>query len=38
MRRLLEDLAEMRALGGTTTQANPNEVAKLKEHCGSEEW
>ena len=31
MRRLLKDIAEGRALGDTTTLADPNVVAKLKE-------
>jgi acetyl-CoA synthetase len=30
MRRLLRDIAEGRALGDTTTLADPNVVAKLK--------
>ncbi len=31
MRRLLRDIADGRALGDTTTLADPNVVAKLKE-------
>ena len=31
MRRLLKDIAEGRALGDTTTLADPNVVQKLKE-------
>ena len=31
MRRLLKDIAEGRALGDTTTLADPNVVARLKE-------
>jgi len=37
MRRLLKDIAEGRALGDTTTLADPNVVAKLKEQYESEE-
>ncbi len=37
MRRLLKDIAEGRALGDTTTLADPNVVAKLKDQYESEE-
>jgi len=37
MRRLLRDIAEGRALGDTTTLADPNVVAKLKEEYESTE-
>ncbi|HET9133871.1 MAG TPA: acetate--CoA ligase [Gemmatimonadales bacterium] len=37
MRRLLRDIAEGRALGDTTTLADPNVVAKLKEQYEGEE-
>ncbi len=37
MRRLLKDVAEGRTLGDTTTLADPNVVAKLKEQYESEE-
>jgi acetyl-CoA synthetase len=37
MRRLLKDIAEGRALGDTTTLADPNVVAKLKEQYEGEE-
>jgi acetyl-CoA synthetase len=37
MRRLLRDIAEGRALGDTTTLADPNVVAKLKDQYGEEE-
>ncbi|MDE3152616.1 MAG: acetate--CoA ligase [Gemmatimonadota bacterium] len=37
MRRLLRDIAEGRALGDTTTLADPNVVAKLKEQYESTE-
>src|SRR5690606_27043796 len=37
MRRLLRDIAEGRALGDTTTLADPNVVAKLKDQDGEEE-
>jgi acetyl-CoA synthetase len=37
MRRLLKDIAEGRALGDTTTLADPNVVNKLKEQYESEE-
>ncbi|MEO8636511.1 MAG: acetate--CoA ligase [Gemmatimonadales bacterium] len=37
MRRLLKDIAEGRALGDTTTLADPGVVAKLKEQYESEE-
>ena len=37
MRRLLRDVAEGRALGDTTTLADPTVVAKLKEQYESEE-
>ena len=36
MRRLLRDIADGRALGDTTTLADPNVVAKLKEQYGEE--
>jgi acetyl-CoA synthetase len=37
MRRLLRDIAEGKALGDTTTLADPSVVAALKEKCGEEE-
>jgi acetyl-CoA synthetase len=37
MRRLLQDLAEGRALGDTTTLADPNVVSKLKDLHESQE-
>ena len=37
MRRLLRDIAEGRALGDTTTLADPNVVAKLKDQYESQE-
>jgi acetyl-CoA synthetase len=37
MRRLLKDIAEGRALGDTTTLADPNVVARLKDQYESEE-
>jgi acetyl-CoA synthetase len=37
MRRLLRDIAEGKALGDTTTLADPNVVAALKEKYGEEE-
>jgi acetyl-CoA synthetase len=37
MRRLLKDIAEGRALGDTTTLADPNVVARLKEQYEGEE-
>jgi acetyl-CoA synthetase len=37
MRRLLKDIAEGRVLGDTTTLADPNVVAKLKDQYESEE-
>jgi acetyl-CoA synthetase len=37
MRRLLRDIAEGRALGDTTTLADPNVVASLKDQYESEE-
>ena len=37
MRRLLRDIAEGRALGDTTTLADPNVVATLKEKYEAEE-
>jgi acetyl-CoA synthetase len=37
MRRLLRDIAEGKALGDTTTLADPNVVATLKEKYGEEE-
>jgi acetyl-CoA synthetase len=37
MRRLLRDIAEGRALGDTTTLADPGVVAKLKEQYESQE-
>ena len=37
MRRLLRDIAEGRALGDTTTLADPNVVAKLKEQYENQE-
>jgi len=37
MRRLLKDIAEGRTLGDTTTLADPNVVAKLKDQYESEE-
>jgi len=37
MRRLLRDIAEGRALGDTTTLADPGVVARLKERYGEEE-
>jgi acetyl-CoA synthetase len=37
MRRLLRDIAEGRALGDTTTLADPGVVARLKEQYGEEE-
>jgi acetyl-CoA synthetase len=36
MRRLLRDIADGRALGDTTTLADPAVVAKLKEQYGEE--
>ncbi len=36
MRRLLRDIADGRALGDTTTLADPTVVAKLKEQYGEE--
>ena len=36
MRRLLRDIAEGKALGDTTTLADPTVVAKLKEQYGEE--
>jgi acetyl-CoA synthetase len=37
MRRLLRDIAEGKALGDTTTLADPAVVATLKEKYGEEE-
>ena len=37
MRRLLRDIAEGKALGDTTTLADPAVVARLKEQYGEEE-
>jgi acetyl-CoA synthetase len=37
MRRLLRDIAEGRALGDTTTLADPNVVSSLKEMYESQE-
>jgi len=37
MRRLLKDIAEGRALGDTTTLADPNVVARLKDQYESTE-
>jgi acetyl-CoA synthetase len=37
MRRLLRDIAEGRTLGDTTTLADPNVVAKLKEQYEEKE-
>jgi acetyl-CoA synthetase len=37
MRRLLRDIAEGKALGDTTTLADPSVVAALKEKYGEEE-
>ena len=37
MRRLLRDIAEGKALGDTTTLADPGVVARLKEQYGEEE-
>ena len=37
MRRLLKDIAEGRALGDTTTLADPNVVSRLKDQYESEE-
>ena len=37
MRRLLRDIAEGKALGDTTTLADPTVVAALKEKYGEEE-
>jgi acetyl-CoA synthetase len=37
MRRLLRDIAEGRAVGDTTTLADPNVVARLKDQYGEEE-
>ena len=37
MRRLLRDIAEGKALGDTTTLADPTVVAKLKEQYESQE-
>ena len=37
MRRLLRDIAEGRALGDTTTLADPAVVAKLKENYDDEQ-
>jgi acetyl-CoA synthetase len=37
MRRLLKDIAEGRALGDTTTLADPNVVARLKDQYEAEE-
>jgi acetyl-CoA synthetase len=37
MRRLLRDIAEGRALGDTTTLADPNVVASLKDQYESQE-
>jgi len=37
MRRLLRDIAEGRALGDTTTLADPTVVAQLKDKYASEE-
>ena len=37
MRRLLQDIAEGRALGDTTTLADPNVVSKLKDMYESQE-
>ena len=37
MRRLLRDIAEGKALGDTTTLADPAVVAKLKDQYGEEE-
>ena len=37
MRRLLKDIAEGRALGDTTTLADPTVVARLKDQYESEE-
>jgi acetyl-CoA synthetase len=37
MRRLLRDIAEGRALGDTTTLADPNVVAKLKDQYEDKE-
>jgi len=36
MRRLLRDIADGRAMGDTTTQADPTVVAKLKEQYEEE--
>jgi acetyl-CoA synthetase len=36
MRRLLRDIAEGRALGDTTTLADPTVVASLRERYGEE--
>ena len=38
MRRLLRDVAEGRALGDTTTLADPAVVEMLKEQYGDEDW
>ena len=37
MRRLLRDIAEGRALGDTTTLADPHVVAKLKDQYEAQE-
>ena len=37
MRRLLRDIAEGKALGDTTTLADPTVVARLKDQYGEEE-
>ena len=37
MRRLLRDIAEGKAIGDTTTLADPNVVAKLKSEYESQE-
>ena len=37
MRRLLKDIAEGRALGDTTTLADPAVVSRLKDHYESQE-
>jgi acetyl-CoA synthetase len=37
MRRLLRDIAEGKALGDTTTLADPAVVSRLKEQYGEEE-
>jgi acetyl-CoA synthetase len=37
MRRLLRDIAEGKALGDTTTLADPSVVAALKDKYGEEE-